>query len=66
MTKADAGSRKSLNKSFDKYFDHMLVKCEQNRIGAYGFFDANHGYSILTKHWRHFGNSKNVKSIGQK
>ena len=29
---ADIGSLKSLHTLFDKYLDHMLVKCEQNRM----------------------------------
>ena len=29
---ADIGSLKSLHTLFDKYFDHMLVKFEQNRM----------------------------------
>ena len=29
---ADIESLKSLHALFDKYLDHMLVKCEQNRV----------------------------------
>ena len=32
ITNADMGSLKLLYTLFDKYFDHMLGKCEQNRM----------------------------------
>ena len=32
VAKADIGSQLSLHTLFDKYFDHMLVKFEQNRM----------------------------------
>ena len=32
ITDPDIGNLKSLHKLFDKYLDHVLVKCEQNRM----------------------------------
>ena len=54
---ADFGSLESLYTLFDKYFDHMLVKFQQNRlvqnIRHFGLFFKN-GLPILRKNRNHF------------
>ena len=44
---ADIGSLKSLHTLFGKYLDHMLVKCEQNRmvrtVRNFVLFDKKNG-----------------------
>ena len=43
---ADVGSLKSLHILFDKYFDHMLVEFEQNRMVR-----TIPNFELLTKKW---------------
>ena len=54
ITDADIGSLKSLHTLFDKYFDHIRVKFEQNRNTKYPEFWGKNGGKVLTPFWKTF------------